>query len=149
MKLLFFALTMVSVSALAHDHYGEAGCGLGTMVVGQNGNQVLAATLNGTSGSQTFGITSGTSNCTDQGAVKASNRIPMYIEVNKLSLAKEASRGQGEAIAGLAALYGCDDKKMGAALKANYNQIFEETQMNPAGIRKNIDNIALTQSCGG
>jgi hypothetical protein len=149
MKLLIAALTMFSVSAFAHNHYGEAGCGLGTMVMGQNGNQILAATTNGTSGSQTFGITSGTSNCTDHGAVKASNRIPMYIEVNKLALAKEASRGQGEAIAGLAALYGCDDKKMGAALKANYNQVFEETQMNPSAIRKNIDDIAFDQACGG
>ena len=149
MKLLIAALTMFSVSAFARNHYGEAGCGLGTMVMGQNGNQVLAATSNGTSGNQTFGITSGTSNCTDHGAVTVSNRIPMYIEVNKLALAKEASRGQGEAIAGLAALYGCDDRKMGTALKTNYNKIFEETQMSPAGIRKNIDEIALSQSCGG
>ncbi len=44
--------------------YGVAGCGLGSMVFGnqEGGIQVIAATLNGT-GIQTFGITSGTSNC--------------------------------------------------------------------------------------
>lgn len=149
MKYIIALMSLVSVSAFAHNHFGEAGCGLGTLVVGPSGNQIIAATTNGTSGSQTFGITSGTSNCTDHGAVKASNRIPMYIEVNKLALAKEASRGEGEAIAGLASLYGCDNAKLGAALKANYSQVFEESNMSPAVIRENIDNIAFDQACGG
>ncbi len=148
MKSIIAILSLFSVSAFA-NHYGDAGCGLGTMVVGPNGNQILAATTNGTSYNQIFGITSGTSNCVDHGAVRASNRIPMYIEVNKLALAKEASRGQGEAIAGLASLYGCDDMKLGAALKSNYKQVFEETQMSPSAIRENIDNIAFDQACGG
>ncbi len=45
--------------------YGTAGCGLGSMAFGnQKGAiQILAATTNGLFGTQTFGITSGTSNC--------------------------------------------------------------------------------------
>jgi hypothetical protein len=44
----------------------NTGCGLGTIVFeGQNGlvSQTFAVTTNGTFGNQTFGITSGTSNC--------------------------------------------------------------------------------------
>src|SRR5690348_10000976 len=47
--------------------YGVAGCGFGSMLFGKQPGfiQVLAATTNGTFGSQTFGISTGTSNCTD------------------------------------------------------------------------------------
>ena len=45
--------------------YGTAGCGLGSMIFGdQKGAiQILAATTNSIFGTQTFGITTGTSNC--------------------------------------------------------------------------------------
>ena len=44
--------------------YGPAGCGLGNMIVGGGTgfSQVFASTTNTTSGTQTSGITSGTSN---------------------------------------------------------------------------------------
>jgi len=43
--------------------YGMAGCGIGSIVFADKPGmiQIIAATLNGTAGSQTFGITSGTS----------------------------------------------------------------------------------------
>ncbi len=50
--------------------YGTAGCGLGSIVIGSKPGmmQIFAATTNGTSASQSFGITSGTSNCVDHGS---------------------------------------------------------------------------------
>src|SRR5262245_21507042 len=54
--------------------YGMSGCGLGSILFGTDQNkvmQILAATSNGCFGSQTFGITSGTSNCVSGGVVKA------------------------------------------------------------------------------
>jgi len=53
------ALVML-VAGSAHAQYGMAGCGLGAMLFGHEnstGKQVLAATTNGTFGTQTFGIT--------------------------------------------------------------------------------------------
>src|SRR5437763_460743 len=90
--------------------YGLAGCGLGSMVFGdQKGPiQILAATTNGTFGSQTFGITSGTSNCVEgSGAQGATN----FIEGNREALAKDAARGSGETITTLTAMAGCKDAK--------------------------------------
>src|SRR3954464_7446787 len=57
--------------------YGTAGCGLGSLVFGdQKGAiQILAATTNTTFGTQTFGITTGTSNCVDTAAGSAGARI--------------------------------------------------------------------------
>ena len=68
---LVLSLVSFSGSAFAAG-YGDAGCGLGSIVFGseQGGVQVLAATTNGTFYSQTFGITTGTSNCNPAGLVK-------------------------------------------------------------------------------
>ena len=68
---LLFAVVGVLFTASAaraqQGGYGMAGCGLGSLLFGNDNTtlmQILAATTNGLFGSQTFGITSGTSNCT-------------------------------------------------------------------------------------
>ncbi|MES3036591.1 MAG: DUF3015 family protein [Bdellovibrionota bacterium] len=147
MNKIIIALTILvsSVAAQAQsNNFGEAGCGLGSIVMGKNDNQIIAATLNAT-GMQSFGITSGTSNCTDSGAVNSAQAVPVYIEVNKLALAKDAARGQGETLAGLAQLMGCDAKAFGTALKSNYNSIFVDTGMQPAAIQTQI---VKASACG-
>ena len=118
--------------------YGDAGCGLGSIIMGKDGNQVLAATSNDSSLTQPFGISSGTSNCVDDGAVKSSKAIPMFIEVNKTTLAKDAARGDGESIATLAQLMGCKSKSLGTTLKANYEKIFVESKMESSEIESKI-----------
>ena len=61
------SLFLLPVSVFAAAGYGAAGCGLGSMVFGSKpgAEQVVAATTNGTFGSQTFGITFGTSTAFD------------------------------------------------------------------------------------
>ena len=105
--------------------YGSAGCGLGSMLFGNKPGfiQVLAATTNGLFGSQTFGITSGTSNCKDAGGGMPSTTA--FIETNREAFAKDVSRGSGETIDAVAALAGCaDSKAVGARLQASFKTIF-------------------------
>ena len=105
--------------------YGAAGCGLGSMVFGdQKGMiQVLAATTNETSGSQTFGITSGTSNCGESGMTAQGTKT--FIEGNREALAKDAARGSGETITTLSAMAGCKDAKaVGGVLQKRFAQLF-------------------------
>lgn len=151
MKKLVLVLSLLGASAFAKP-YGAAGCGLGSIVFGDQGGftQVFAATLNAT-GYQTFAITSGTSNCTDAGAIKGAKAIPAFIEVNKMALAKDAARGEGETLAGLASLLGCNSKNLGQTLKSNYNKIFVETNMEPSNIEAGINNTISSnksQTCG-
>jgi len=122
--LLFLAAVFSSGVAMA-DGYGTAGCGLGSIVFGNKSGiiQIFAATTNGTSASQTFGITSGTSNCKDTDAGKASAKA--FIEANREALAKEIARGKGESIKNLATIAGCSDSAaVGSHLKKNFKQIF-------------------------
>ena len=104
--------------------YGAAGCGLGSLVFGNQPGavQILAATTNGTFGSQTFGITSGTSNC---GSGLMASGTKNFVEANREVLAKDISRGQGEAIGALTVINACQDStKVGAALQKNFSAIF-------------------------
>lgn len=141
-KLALIAATLgLSVFAQAKN-YGDAGCGLGTLVVGQDGNQILAATLNAT-GIQTFAITSGTSNCVDDGAVAANKEINLYIEVNKLALANDSAKGSGETVNGLAQLMKVNSSDLGQTLKDNYQDIFVDSNMDAQQIQSKIETHML------
>src|SRR5512144_2103362 len=111
-------------AAQKHGAYGAAGCGLGSLVFGNQPGmvQVLAATTNGTFGSQTFGITSGTSNCRSGAFAQGTKN---FVEANREVVAKDTSRGSGEAIGALAVINSCaDSAKVGAALQKNFATIF-------------------------
>jgi Protein of unknown function (DUF3015) len=107
--------------------YGTAGCGLGSLAFGdQKGAiQILAATTNGLFGTQTFGITSGTSNCGESAVGTAGTKT--FIEGNREALAKDAARGSGETIDTLTVLAGCKDSKaVGATLQKRFGELFPQ-----------------------
>lgn len=110
--------------------YGVAGCGLGSMVFGdqQGFNQVWAATLNGTSGNQTFGISTGTLNCDQQSGAHRHTAMA-FIFANREALEKDISRGNGETLVGLSTVLGCSNASMlGRGLQQNYKEIFPSDQ---------------------
>lgn len=88
------------------------GCGLGKIAwqsyphAKTKGAQILIATTNGSFGTQTFGITTGTSGCTDDGKWWAEQKAVMFAELNAEALAQEMAQGRGEHLASLATLMG-------------------------------------------
>jgi hypothetical protein len=89
--------------------------------------QVFAATTNGSFGSQTFGITFGTSNCASGGGGAVAAKA--FIETNREAFAKDVSRGSGETIDNLASLSGCSDNKAVArSLQKSFKQIFPSSK---------------------
>lgn len=130
--------------------YGVAGCGLGSIVFGPKPGmiQIVAATLNGTGG-QTFGITTGTSNCDIPGM---GHQAAAFIEVNREIVSKDAARGQGETISSLASIMNCSDASVfGQNLQQNYEQIFATENNSYDVTRKIISTIeanpALKSTC--
>jgi hypothetical protein len=92
--------------------YGMAGCGLGSLIFGPvntPGAQILAATTNATFGSQTFGITSGTSNCVSGGVVALDREQTAFAEVNFTDLKRDMASGGGQYLSAFATLLGCND----------------------------------------
>ena len=148
MKKLLFVLTVALMTSTAFaGKYGSAGCGLGSMVFEGDQTwwkQVLAATTNGTSGTQTFGISTGTSNCDSPAPLKV-GQAQAYVEANKVALANDIARGNGETIVGLSKVYGCaNSMEFGQALKSNYSAIFASANTSSAEITHNINSVAST-----
>lgn len=126
-------------TAGAGAKYGTAGCGLGSIVFGAKPGivQIFAATTNGTSGNQTFGITSGTSNCVD--AEGGSNSAKAFVETNREALAKDIARGSGETISSLSSLAGCgNDRAVGAKLQKNYKKIFPNARVSSGAVGDSV-----------
>jgi hypothetical protein len=158
-RLVILAGLLISTSALAADStmgalkgsgaYGAAGCGLGSMAFGSQPGlvQVLAATTNGLFGTQTFGITSGTSNC-GPGMVAAGTRN--FVEANREALAKDMSRGQGETIGALTWMAGCSSSQsVGAALQQRYTAIIpSETASSQEIADKLVETLKADKSLG-
>lgn len=145
-KLLFvLALTLMTSSAFAAK-YGSAGCGLGSMIFEGDQTwwkQVLASTTNGT-GIQSIGITLGTSNCDSPAPLKV-GQAEAYVEANKVALANDIARGNGETIVGLSKVYGCSNyPEFGQALKDNYSNIFPDSNISAREITHNINSVAST-----
>lgn len=105
-------LSLPPASALATTRYGAAGCGLGSAVMGRHGNQVSAATTNGTLWSKYLGISFGTSNCFESGAQASQVEQEAYLMANYNVLSKEMAQGNGTSLEGLAELLGCDQDKV-------------------------------------
>lgn len=106
-----------------------AGCGLGTAVVFKDANEwhehVLAATTNGTSGNQTFGMTSGTLGCEAANGPLAG--VQTFMDNNMDQLAMDVAKGQGETLAALAEIVGveaADQTTFNAKLQASFDSMF-------------------------
>ena len=131
MKKILIAVVLSAVPAFAlAQNTNIGGCGWGAKLFdGQSGlfPQVLAVTTNGTSGNQTFGITTGTSGCTQDGAIKSTWKTAMFIDGNKERLARDMSVGNGETLDSLAHLIGVRDEHRAAfnrVVQENLSQIF-------------------------
>lgn len=136
----------------APSGYGTAGCGLGSMIFSPSAGftQVFAATTNGSSGTQTFGISSGTSNCADMSGGQASAKA--FVQTNRAALAKDIARGRGETLTSLAELAGCGNPDaVGRTLQKNFKQIFPTAQASDAQVTDSVMSTLksdTTLACG-
>lgn len=150
---LFFSSSAFSAG------YGDAGCGFGSVVFGnqQGFVQVFAATSNNITPpyGQASGISSGTSNCDASGIVLAEKEQGIFVEKNFLSITKEMAAGEGEHLITLAGLLGCPlDKgtQFGSFTQLNYEAILKNDRTTPAEMLTNVkaemlDDPVLSTSC--
>jgi hypothetical protein len=110
----FLVLQVAGVGAAGNSDNGP-GCGLGKLAWMDYGSQkqiapqVMMATTNGTFGSQTFGISSGTSGCTNDGVIMKNTHVSMANRAFE-SLAEDMAQGRGEHLASLATLLGVPEE---------------------------------------
>ncbi|WP_198411294.1 DUF3015 family protein [Marinimicrobium alkaliphilum] len=104
-KRIAITAALISAPMLAS---ADPGCGLGAQVWdGQDGPiaHILAATTNGTSANQTFGMTSGTLGCDTSETISAA---ALFMNDNIDQVAENMASGEGEALDALASLLGIE-----------------------------------------
>ena len=137
---VFGGMMMFSAGADAVD---STGCGLGSMAWrGQSGRvpQILAATTNGLFGTQTFGITFGTSGCDPNGRITGGTQkmVLAFLENNMEQYAMDAARGQGETIDTLAGIMNVDSEKLGEVSKQNFAFLFPDQDVQAVDVTLNL-----------
>jgi len=129
-----------SPSSLFAGDYGMGGCGLGAVVYGSKASgQLSAATTNAVFGNQTFAISFGTFECTDDGVIKAEVQQKVYAFQNFDSLKREMARGEGEKLTSLAMLMGCSadtTQQFKSMTKKEYNSLFADEANSDAMLKR-------------
>jgi hypothetical protein len=135
---VFIVLSLGSVQAAGNSDNGP-GCGLGKLAwmdyasQKQIAPQVMMATTNGTFGSQTFGISSGTSGCTNDGVIMKNKHVSLTSATFE-DLGREMAQGQGEHLASLATLLGVAEQDQPAffvLVQEKYTTLMESGRTSP------------------
>ncbi|MBS0159331.1 MAG: DUF3015 domain-containing protein [Nitrospira sp.] len=152
------ALGVVAVAsqaglAMAANPDTGPGCGLGKIAWADFKNQkniapqVLMVTTNGT-GMNTFAISSGTSGCTNDGQVWASERANVFAAINLDNLTQEMAQGKGEHLASLATLMGVPNEQHAAFFaltQERYTALVQEGETSSVALVKTL-NDAISKS---
>lgn len=124
------------------------GCGLGKLAwqnyphAKTKGAQILMATTNGSFGTQTFGISTGTMGCTDDGRWWAEQKATMFAELNTDALAQEMAQGRGEHLASMATLLGVpppQHETFFAMAQGRYAAMVSSGDLSPASMVKTLN----------
>jgi len=131
-KVAMAALIFLAPATSFADNVG--GCGVGAKLFsGQSGMapNIFAVITDGfldmAISLRPFSITSGTSGCTPDGAIRSNLKPAMFIDLNKDRLARDMSIGSGETLDSLAHLIGVretDRATFGRVMQANVFVIF-------------------------
>ncbi|MBI3356099.1 MAG: DUF3015 domain-containing protein [Nitrospirae bacterium] len=134
--------------AMASNPDTGPGCGLGKLAWGDFKRQkdiapqVFMATTNGTFGSQTFGISFGTSGCTNDGKVWAEHKTEVFVAATFENLAGDMARGQGEHLTALATLLGVTKEHQEvffALAQERYRELTSRGETSPTALIKALD----------
>jgi hypothetical protein len=144
-KIVSLVLAVVAVVTITSYSFADStGCGLGTKLwSGKSGllANICAVTTNGTSGNQTFGITSGTSGCNSGDAVALNERLDKFVADNMDNLATDIAKGNGEYLDSLSVLMDVNDDNKAAfnnKLKNNFSKIYTSESVKSKDVINNI-----------
>ena len=155
MKKLFVVAVVVASLVIAGVAFaGQAasntGCGLGTMLFKNNADnsvilQTFQATTNGIYGNQTFGITTGTSECQQPKNFVSNQQLNEFMVANMDNLARDIAQGRGETLDAFAELLGVPSEKRPefyGQLQNGFAKIFTSPGVQMASVMDNISTVS-------
>ena len=145
-----FSLMLVGSAFAAGQARQNVGCGLGTMLFKNNADNVVLfqafqATTNVTSGNQTFGITTGTSDCQQPKNFVSNEQAGEFMVANMDNLARDIAQGRGETLDAFADLMQVPAEKRPefyAQLQSGFARIFTSSDLQMASVMDNIATVS-------
>lgn len=128
LPLLLVPLMMGSTGAALADN--GPGCGLGQQIfAGQSGlaAHVMAATTNGSSSNQLFGLSFDSLGCNGETVITASFQRDVFVASNYDNIARDAAQGGGDHLQSLAQIMQMqesDAQRFYELAQVNYDQLF-------------------------
>jgi hypothetical protein len=144
------SLASVGVAFAAGQARSNTGCGLGSMLFKNNADdkvllQTFQATTNGIYGNQTFGITTGTSECQQPKNFVSNQQLNEFMVANMDNLARDIAQGRGETLDAFAELIGVPAEKRPefyAQLQNGFAKIFTSPGVQMASVMDNISTVS-------
>jgi len=102
----------------------------------------MAATTNGTSGTQTFGISSGTSGCTNDGTLLGQYKVTVFASANFDNLSQDMARGSGEHLTSFAELLNIPEENRGhfyALAQTQYRAMHQSGEKTPDALLASLN----------
>lgn len=141
MKVLVFLMFFTGI-ILADN---SVGCGLGSLIIKRQSvvSALFRATTNHSFSSQLFGITTGTSGCSQHSIVKNEMAPVYFAEANLETLKIEMAQGHGEYLSAFVSTLKCKNRPdvYSNLMKNNYNRIFPADGVKPYEMLKNVSSI--------
>ncbi|QHS10610.1 DUF3015 domain-containing protein [Sinimarinibacterium sp. NLF-5-8] len=144
-KFLAGAGLLVASSAAFAVAPGGPNCGWGNMLFqGQSGivYHFLASTTNGTSGNNTFGMTSGTNGCSVDGKLTYGGKAMVTAMIDEFSA--DVAAGEGNALTAVAVAYGIDQADRAAFAELahrNFATLFPSESVTADQVVATLENL--------
>ena len=146
MRKIITGLALLSASSVAMaEAPGGPDCGWGNLLFeGQSGlgPHFIASITNGTSGNNTFGMTTGTNGCSTSGTLTYGGKSLIGSIMGEFT--EDVARGEGDALDAVAVVYGIekeDREAFSQLLHTNFNTIFPNENVTAAEVNASIDNL--------
>ncbi|TNF25990.1 MAG: DUF3015 domain-containing protein [Deltaproteobacteria bacterium] len=143
---LFVAMAFLTSTAAVMAGDSSSGCGAGWYIFKKNSlvSSSLRATTNAILLNATFGMTFGTSNCSQHSIVKVEKEAIYFAEANHNQLMLDIARGEGEYLNAFSEIVGCKEDKLGKSLQTNFDKIYSDVNENSVKV---LDKIVLHGEC--
>jgi len=144
LSILFACMFTLGASVQAATVRENCGCGFGRMALGDETGLLshLAATfLNGISGNQTFGISSGTLECDQATQLVSVREVEVFVADNMDHIATDAAVGEGAYLSALADLLQVQDDARNdfyTNMQVNFDQIFTGPDAHSGDVTRSI-----------
>ena len=151
--LFVFVVSSAFAAGATGTARSNVGCGLGTMLFQNNADQssllqAFQATTNATFGNQTFGVTSGTSECKQPTKFVSNERTNEFVVANMDNLAKDIARGHGETLDAFADLMQVPVEQRPEfyqKLQASFSKIFTSENVVLANVVDSVVDVSSTK----